>query len=540
MESDVGLLIVHGIGNQKSGSLARIVCDALGGGPTRTTSSGSNVAVAAVDPDNADVHRMKIGERTVYVCEAHWADLSSPDNTPELRIAGYLPRDFLQTVAHAWQAFALRTFFPGKEVKPLSIRGFLAIAVVIALAGAALVATFRTQPGSEMSDWLAFAIGVSLAAFLVTSVIRYTRKSLATVRVRLQSRPAIVQSAVVVLCLPFVILIGYILFFVLLFATIFSIELLVFLAVLVALTAAVNQVGLMLALILQDISTGLDVRRFDRIRRWINRLSWAVLVFPLQSLTQTSKAWIRLVSVVFARHAPTTRWAAGLMIPAIYFAALLLLLVSAIVVALVTSPFNVLILPGDVGVVARLVFAIVSLALVLGVVRMLLPVLDLLLDISNYHLATSSERDVYFARLQLGLERLKRIGCREIHVLAHSLGTVITYEWLAREEKDYASIAVLHTIGSPLDKFWFTDHPESQRFSDETGAKISGNLRWYNYWAWSDPVSGHLDHFGRSRGLVQNIRLKWLGVFLYSHIRYWTCPQVVQGVRAGLKAEAVP
>jgi hypothetical protein len=532
METDVGLLIVHGIGNQSPGSLARLVSRSLGS--NQSTSAVAAGAIAANDRSN-DVQRLKIGERTVHVCEAHWADLSSPDNTPELRVAGYLLPDFLQTIAYLWQAFALRTFFLGKEVKPLSTRGFLAIAIVIALVSLAVVFALAVPEIRANDDVLALIVGIPILAFLVPSVIRYTRRSLAAVRAGLGRQPLLVQRAVATVCLPFLILIGYFRFLLLLVPVMTSVELLAALAFLVAVTTAVNQVGLMLILMWEDISAGLNALRIRRVRRWINRLGWAVLVLPLQSLTQTTKAWTRLISVVFARHAPATRWAAGLLIPAIYVAALFLLLVCALFMMFAALPAYVWLLPGHDGVVARLVVAIVLLAFVFGVIRVLLPVLDLILDISNYHLATPVERRVYFERLQQGFDRLQRTGCREIHVLAHSLGTVITYEWLtAKARGGEHPIQVLHTIGSPLDKFWFTDHPEHQRFIDESGSAVPPNLRWYNYWAWSDPVSGYLDHFGRDSGLVKNIRLKWLGVFLYSHVRYWTCQRVIDGIRAGL------
>ncbi len=91
-------------------------------------------------------------------------------------------------------------------------------------------------------------------------------------------------------------------------------------------------------------------------------------------------------------------------------------------------------------------------------------------------------------------------------------------------------MTVLHTIGSPLNKFWYLDHARSARLTDRQGLPRLGG-RWTNYWAWSDIVSGFLARYGTNAGGVSNTRIRWLGLALFSHGRYWKNPVVLAGVR---------
>ena len=176
-----------------------------------------------------------------------------------------------------------------------------------------------------------------------------------------------------------------------------------------------------------------------------------------------------------------------------------------------------------------LVYAIVF-GLYLILLKGLLPVIDLILDIGNYHLASDVDRRKYHERIEQAVESLLDSGCREIHILAHSLGSVITYDWPSPRSDRYA-VTVLHTIGSPLNKFWYIDHSRPRRHADREGLARRLGGRWTNYWAWSDVVSGLLARYGTSRGGVANTRLRWLGPVLLSHVRYWTNLVVFAGIR---------
>ena len=92
-------------------------------------------------------------------------------------------------------------------------------------------------------------------------------------------------------------------------------------------------------------------------------------------------------------------------------------------------------------------------------------------------------------------------------------------------------MTVLHTIGSPLDKFWYIDHSHARRHSDQKGLENRISHVWINYWAYSDPVSGRLNHYDAPGLRVINKRLRWLGLPLLSHVRYWNESEVIDEMR---------
>ena len=96
-------------------------------------------------------------------------------------------------------------------------------------------------------------------------------------------------------------------------------------------------------------------------------------------------------------------------------------------------------------------------------------------------------------------------GCTTIQVVAHSLGTVVTYHALSgygfdltrsdagRIREALATISDVYTIGSPLEKirfFWPRLHPAAPLWPGMT-------LRWNNFVSWFDPVAGTLRRFNQ-------------------------------------------
>ena len=134
-----------------------------------------------------------------------------------------------------------------------------------------------------------------------------------------------------------------------------------------------------------------------------------------------------------------------------------------------------------------------------------------------------------------------------VHIVAHSLGTVITYHALSglRFEPEgrtdagaiqaaIAKVSHLYTIGSPLEKvrfFWpklFHDGPSLAK----------GRLQWENFVSWFDPVAGTLHRFGRW-GEVRNRRLLG-GGFIRGHVVYQHSEAFLETFTKGICDRALP
>jgi hypothetical protein len=122
---------------------------------------------------------------------------------------------------------------------------------------------------------------------------------------------------------------------------------------------------------------------------------------------------------------------------------------------------------------------------------------------------------------------MRNDGCRSIHIVAHSLGTVVMYHALrglgldeaTRADRPalseaMASIEHLYTIGSPLEKiryFWPGLRPETNLAGERP-------IAWDNFVSYFDPVAGVLRRYGEW-GPVNNQRLLG-GGFLSGHVVY--------------------
>jgi hypothetical protein len=158
------------------------------------------------------------------------------------------------------------------------------------------------------------------------------------------------------------------------------------------------------------------------------------------------------------------------------------------------------------------------------------------------------------------LDRAAR-ECDDIHVLAHSLGTVVAYHALTGYGLDAAvpgtthtreplhKVRHLYTIGSPLNKFKYfwpvlvtgeapgvlvasADHWWQDRL-----AKGQCRFRWHNFYNPLDPISGRLDDVSLWPK-VENVRV-WAGGLATSHVIYERNVHFLSTLTAGLFGQSV-
>jgi len=161
---------------------------------------------------------------------------------------------------------------------------------------------------------------------------------------------------------------------------------------------------------------------------------------------------------------------------------------------------------------------------------------------------TSAElRGVYRQIVERFYERLKRArddGCESLQVVAHSLGTVVTYHALRGLRFDVSfradghavaeactRVEHIYTIGSPLEKirfFWPRLRP-SQNLAGERP------LAWDNFISYFDPVAGALRRY-REWGEVRNHHLLG-GGFLSGHVVYERSAAFLEAFTQGLLGE---
>jgi hypothetical protein len=132
-------------------------------------------------------------------------------------------------------------------------------------------------------------------------------------------------------------------------------------------------------------------------------------------------------------------------------------------------------------------------------------------------------------RFQSAWERARAEGHPNsgIHVIAHSLGSVIAYHGMAQRLPEH-SIQRLITVGSPLEKVRFL-------WAKLFTANFQWTCEWLNCYTTSDPVSGKLKRFDLNpQRRIQNFRLWGVGGFGEAHVGYFRDPRVMRIVAAGL------
>jgi hypothetical protein len=144
------------------------------------------------------------------------------------------------------------------------------------------------------------------------------------------------------------------------------------------------------------------------------------------------------------------------------------------------------------------------------------------------------------------LVRMRNDGCRSIHIVAHSLGTLVMYHALrglgvdnatradrATLSEAMASIEHLYTIGSPLEKirfFWPGLRPATNLAGERP-------IAWDNFVSYFDPVAGMLQRFN-DWGPVNNLRLLG-GGFLSGHVVYERSDVFLGRLTEGLLGQAM-
>ena len=521
MESSIGLLIVHGIGNQQAGTLTNVVASSLAGTAVRrnTLTAFLNRTLRGrlrdkAESECADPQTIEINGVPVLIHEANWAPLSHPDNPPYIRYNTDIQSEFFKTVRAAWY-FARDSFGGSKTLKPDSKRNSMAFWLVVAATFAAigltflLVAPFRLLLFSFLNKYGMGTFGLLLSVWccysLFNAIRRWNRERQAG------GRPGW-NSLVLGFCQPMFFFWGAALF--------------LFFSIPVFVAYPLNAIGWLLVWPFRCASLACAHYRLRSIRRWLHRIGWITIGMPVLSAIQSVKAAGNLFSVLFTEKGRITRMMALLGMFEVYLAAVALMIICEVILLPIVMPFFVFEL--DALNIFLLVFGYL---LYLVLARVSLPVIDLILDVANYGVASCADRQKYYKRMDTGVATLRSAGCTEIQILAHSLGSVIVYDWLKARSADSHPIAVLHTIGSPLDKFWYIDHTQEQRLHDHQGLKNLVSRAWINYWAYSDPVSGELNHYDAPELQVANKRIPWLGIYISSHARYWRNKKVVNVMR---------
>lgn len=522
----IGFVVVHGIGNQRPGDLSAELASHLADPGSLESIEPSIVAGGGGEKDEGcglpPARRILVAGKTVLVREAHWASHSDLGNPPCVRAGEGVVREFFNTVVSTWQGWSMTRLT--RRWPPT------AAFILWGLFGLLFTVSCLVEhiTGNETAAKVAGSVLILCGAFAAFRFLKY--------RIRKLRRATPLRRTVDLLwAIPAAFLNGAVHVLLLIIAA----ELLCVLAILVMATVPVIWVGRAMAWAFAAFGGLLAAPWVHWVRRWVYRLGWVMIGLPVQSLMLVIKATANLASIAATERKIWLRVATAPWFVVVYAGSLLLMFCCEILLGFPVAVGVAVLRAGEddwTGAIwaAVCIAATVVLGLYLLVLKALSPVIDLLVDVQNYHLGSAADRRVYHDRVNAAVHALRQAGCGEIHVLAHSLGTVITYDWLCGPDSGDSGVAVLHTIGSPLNKLWYIDHARDRRRVDAKGPPNLHKCRWTNYWAWSDPVSGRLVRYESAALQLSNTRLRRLGYPLVSHVGYWKNPVVIDSVREAI------
>jgi hypothetical protein len=327
--------------------------------------------------------------------------------------------------------------------------------------------------------------------------------------------------------------IAYLLAILQLLLFVLSANILLFMAILVMVAVAVAYILFPVAQLFVGLGRLAAACRMGGVRRWVHRLGWVMVVLPSHTLLQATKASGNLMSILFSEKQVKVKAIAACWLIGVYVG---FLLVAGFAELWLIIPFLPFFSVHD-----SAAFAITFLfcfGIYLLLLKILLTPIDLLLDIENYHIASMNDRGPYHQLVDEAVQALRGSGCTEIHIVAHSLGSVIVYDWLNRLNSTKHSpnlpLMALYTLGSPLNKFWYVDHARLRRLADLNLLAKFPACRWTNYWAFSDVVSGPSTRYKTPGAESRDKRIRWLGPVFASHVYYWTNAVVLTGIRNGI------
>jgi len=526
LAADIGLVVVHGIGRQKRDETAKRLAENLADAPPTPIPL----------PSGRNGFRIGIGDVCVIVREATWADRSDLTNPPRVRDSKAVLRQLFRTLVEVGTRL-------GKDLHP-PWKAVLGILFVITLASHLVFSgwvTYLTWLNDPMSDPIS-QVDPAAVKYAIVLVLGPLGLTLFAVISRLRSLAFRVVGVVIAIILaPFV----YLAVFVFFSLPLFYLLLFTLVAIVVNLLAifVVNPPLRWIGEVLQRLP-----KVFKRVANGYNILVNAMLVIPVHALLQASKAYVNLFSVFMlggpagepertrrrAKSPKRTRPQAVLWGLVITVAFVILVFLSEILTLLMWLPLTLDELFTFFSMEWWFMLFFVTVLIAIAYVP-----LGLLLDVSNYQVAAPQERQSVFDDvIDDAVVDLTKAGCAELHIFGHSLGSVLAYDWLWKDQEvgtRHAPITVLHTAGSPLNKFWFLDHTIEERSRDRTPIPVIGEGCWQNYWSWMDPISGKLRRYPSA----DDVRITNPGGFLLSHIKYWDRKEVRESVRLHVKSRTV-
>jgi hypothetical protein len=429
MSREIGIILVHGIGNQAPGQQAaqmmvRLCDDEACCKPHVHTTARSRDAIRdQASAGEALTYRFNVRGEPVQLLEANWAPLSHPDNPPCVLDARYILPEFLETVSSAWVAspiarLARRLTRRQTPTEAMLIWGTLAILITTLF----LLSVWRVFfPSVWRNDAPVFLFGIVWLSFVYYLTYLRVRRRWLVLRHTTRAR-RIANCAIYSLFAWLPVTLQPIFFMV-------SAEILLFMAIPVVVAVAVNKISFRVARLFVGLGRRTAACRMGGVTRWVHRLGWVLVVLPVHTLLQATKASGNLMSILFGEKQMKVKAIAACWLVGVYPGFLAVLLFSELLIVPAIWPFMSSYQDGRWTKAAILFVLFFPVYLLL--LKVLLTPIDLLLDVGNYHIASMNDRGPYHQRIDQAVQALCASGGTEIHIVAHSLGSVIVYDWLS-------------------------------------------------------------------------------------------------------------